>query len=159
MSRIEHLSESAMRRVQKARAERKAIHPNQTHYAATPLQEIGDELGVTRERARQLESRALRRLTSQQHRIEVRCRLNDAIDEWKAAKKSGVPKRMLWAIHNVDALCDALSWLDAYHDGTLAEHYEEALQKGDAPVYAGGFSASQWAGMNVSTWGHRTRGV
>jgi hypothetical protein len=158
VSRIDHMSEVAQRRIMRERADRSALHPHR-QFGEVPLNEIGEELGVSRERARQLEARALRRLCSIEHRAEVRKRLDEAIVEWRAAKKSGVEMRMLWAIHNVNALIDALDWLDAYHDGTLAEHFAHASQKGEATIYTSGFSATQWAGMQVSTWGERRRAV
>lgn len=124
----------------------------QTDVACT-LEEIADELGVTRERVRQIEAKALHRLMSAEHRFTVERRLDAAIAEWSAAKKSGNETRMYWAIHNVDALTDALAWFEELHDGTLEERLRDAEQEGEAAMYVSGFKASGHTGLAMWSFG------
>jgi hypothetical protein len=120
---------------------------------ASTLEDIADEFGLTRERIRQIEARALHRLLSAEHRFSVERRLDEAIAEWKAAKASGSETRMYWAIHNVDTWLDALTWLEEVRDGTLREHLREAEMEGEAPVYVGGFKASGHTGLAMWSFG------
>jgi hypothetical protein len=120
---------------------------------AVTLEDIAADFGLTRERIRQIEARALHRLCSPEHRFAVERELDKAIAEWKAAKQSGSETRMYWAIYNVDALLDALTWLDEIRDGTLREHLREAEMEGEAPVYVGGFKASGTTGVALWSFG------
>jgi DNA-binding CsgD family transcriptional regulator len=142
-SRIAILEAAHQRQKAKCRANRRNLHPAMRRFDSVPLNEIGEELGVSRERVRQLEARALRKLCSTSHRVSVEEQLDAAIVIWGEAKASGNEKRMLWAIHNVDALLDALTWLEEFRTGALRDRLREAEARQDEPTqYIGSFSAS-----------------
>jgi hypothetical protein len=153
-------------RQKKARERARHTRPSSERFAVDmecSLQSIADALGVTRERARQIEAAALRKLGSEKHRREVEHDLDDAIATWKEAKASGNTKRMYWAIHNVDVLLDALQWLEELRNGTLRAHLVEAQQRPSEPtVYVGNVHytdalipapSGKWKGRMVSPRG------
>lgn len=135
VSPIRKRTEAEERRMMRLRANRtKPVADMTQSNTARGLVDIGEELGISRERVRQLEAHALRKLLSPHHRNFVIGLLDDAIVEWKRAKASGNAKRMLWAIHNVDVYTDALAWLEDARNGTLEAHLRDVQQRQDEPT-------------------------
>jgi hypothetical protein len=102
--------------------------------ADATLGEVGAAIGgVTRERARQLQARALKKLRSPAHRARVQSELVEAVRELRRVRARGVPIAEEYAAARaVEDLTDALEWLDAYAKSELSDPLEHADNVWDA---------------------------
>jgi hypothetical protein len=102
--------------------------------AEVTLADVGSEIGgVSRERVRQLQERALKKLRSNAHRVRVRAGLADAVRELRRLRAANTPIADEYAAAlEVERLTDALEWLDAYARGELRDGIAHADNVWDA---------------------------
>lgn len=110
----------------------------------TTLERIAAELGVTRERVRQIESVALKKLASPAHLDVVRRRLVQAVADLRLLQREGATIEDEWrqamVVHD---LMGALEWLEAGAAGDLRTLLIEAESRGHAEYRPGLGRASE----------------
>ncbi len=110
----------------------------------TTLESIAAGLGLTRERVRQIEAIALKRLSSPAHLDTVRRRLAHAVADLRLLRREGVPIEDEWrqAIVVHDLTC-AVEWLEAGAAGDLRAILDDADRRGVTEYRSGLGRASE----------------